>query len=57
MLTRPPEEVIPGTRQAVGPKKTMIRLFLTARKLIVLDVLSKITNTIGNISWIMFFGI
>jgi hypothetical protein len=41
MFTRSPAEMIPRTPQAIGAKKTMTTLFLTARKLIVLDVMSK----------------
>jgi hypothetical protein len=41
MFARAPSEVIPGTRQTIGAKKTMITIFFTARQLILLDVLPK----------------
>jgi hypothetical protein len=41
MVARSPAKVIPRARQAIGTKKTMITFFFIARKLIVLDDLSK----------------
>jgi hypothetical protein len=41
MFVRSLTDVIPRTRQAIGAKKIMIKLFFTARKLIVLDVMPK----------------
>jgi hypothetical protein len=34
-------DVLPRTRQAIGTRQTMITLFLTGRKLFVLDILPK----------------
>jgi hypothetical protein len=36
-----PTDVIPRTRQAIGRKQTMIAIFFTGRKRIVLDILPK----------------
>jgi hypothetical protein len=41
MFARSQADVIPRTRQAIGATKSMITLFFTARKLIVLDVMPK----------------
>jgi hypothetical protein len=41
MLVRSAAYVIPRRRQAVGAEKTMIRVFFTAKKLTVFDVLSR----------------
>jgi hypothetical protein len=41
MFTRSPADVIPKMRQAIGAKMIMIRLFFTARKLIVRDIMPK----------------
>jgi histone-lysine N-methyltransferase SETMAR len=41
MFARSPRDVIPRTRQGIGVKKTMITVFFTGRKLIVLDILPK----------------
>jgi hypothetical protein len=39
MLAPSPAEVIPRTRQAIGSKQTMVTVFFTAGKLVVLGVL------------------
>jgi hypothetical protein len=41
LFARSPAEVIPKTRQTIGTKKTMMALFFTVMKPIVLDVLRK----------------
>jgi hypothetical protein len=41
MLARSPTDPTPRTRQAIGTKKTIITIFFTRRKLIVLEILSK----------------
>jgi hypothetical protein len=41
IFTRSAADVIPRTRHEVGAKETMITLFFTAKKLIVLDVLPR----------------
>jgi hypothetical protein len=41
MFTRLPTDVIPRTRQTIDAKRTVITLFFTTMKLIVLDILPK----------------
>jgi hypothetical protein len=41
MFVQAPSEVIPRTQQTIGANKTMIMIFVTARQLILLDVLPK----------------
>jgi hypothetical protein len=44
MFARAPSEVRPRSRQTIGAKKTIITIFFTARQLILLDVLPKVSK-------------
>jgi hypothetical protein len=46
MFVRSPAELIPMMRQGINAKQTMVSVFFSARKIIVLDILLK--NSIFN---------
>jgi hypothetical protein len=57
VFARPPINVIPKTWRAIGTETTMIAIFFTERKLIILDVLPKWRNSTDYILSITFFPI
>jgi hypothetical protein len=57
MFARSPTDVIPRTWQTIGTIQTMVTIFFTGRKLIVLDILTQEACSASYVSLITFFPI